>query len=397
MGWKTFVHTYHYSGSANKGKASAYSDYLMRDNECEAVYKDNQVYTEKEQFKELRNQSKKEWNSHLEKEKNDNARLQTRIIIPIPNNMTKEAKQDLANNLSHTISHKKSNSYLDDLKEKVKDNKKEANKLNMQIKRAKGNPEKEVFNKEKEVQKKLLNAETKKLTKQIKDIEKDMDKRNEKRDILHEIVEHKGDKNSKNPNEQNRHFHIVLSDRDKTTGQKDREFQDKDFVKDIKKTYEQTLEKYGYKVTKNEKEYQRERVPYNDYKAYKKEENNLIKEYKDTKQEINKLEKVVKVENIKKEQSKQEQPREQEQNKEQPREQNTSFAERIKAKQSQLNKSIEEMKESSKQDNKTETQSNDNQSLKDKLSEVRKDTKQDNSQAEERTTKKRGNKRAKTI
>ncbi|PHO11322.1 hypothetical protein CPG38_13695 [Malaciobacter marinus] len=368
MSWKTFAHAYHYSGSANKGKASAYGDYLMRDNECEAVYKNNQVYTEKEQFKELRSQSKKEWSNHLEKEKNDNARLQTRIIIPIPNNMTKEAKQDLANNLSHTITHKKSNSYLDDLKEKVKDNKREADKLNKQIKRAKGNPEKEVFNQEREAQKKLLQSENRKLTKQIKDIEKDIDKRNEKRDILHEIVEHKGDKKSKNPNEQNRHFHIVLSDRDKTTGQKDREFQDKDFLKDIKQTYQKTLEKHGYQVKENPKEFQRQRLSQNDYKEYKKEENKIVNEYHENRKEVNKLEKVVKVENTRKEQqSKELQPQEQTNNT-QINKQEEKLTDRVRNstssfnnRMSEMKKKISEAKENSKQNN----QSNKHESIPD--------------------------------
>jgi len=368
VSWKTYVHSYHYSGSANKGKASAYADYLMRDDECEAVYKNNQVITDKNQFKELRETSKKEWSNHLEKEKTDNARLQTRIIIPIPNDMTKEAKEDLAKNLSHTITHKKNNSYLDDLKEKVKDNKREANKLNMQIKRAKGNPEKEVFNQEREARKKLLNAETRKLTKQIKDIEKDIDKRNEKRDILHEIVEHKGDSKSKNPNEQNRHFHIVLSDRDKTTGQKDREFQDKDFLKDIKQTYQKTLEKHGYQVKENPKEFQRERVSYNDYKEYKKEENKTVNEYHENRKEINKLEKVVKVENTRKEQqSKELQPQEQTNNT-QINKQEEKLTDRVRNSTSSFNNRMSEMKKKiseAKENSKQSNQSNKHESIPD--------------------------------
>jgi hypothetical protein len=196
--WKAFHNMKHISGAASKSKAQNYGNYIMRDKECVAVYKEDRILTDRKEINNERRQNKEKWQRSLDMEKRQNSRLQTRAVVPIPNYLTQAQKIKLAENLRNHITD------------------------------------------------------------------------NGKRNVNLDLVEHRGVKNGI----ENRHFHIIWNDRDLTTGEKIREFQDKKFLKGINSTIEKTLQDEKIQVARNVSDNKRERINFNDYEVLQKKGEN---------------------------------------------------------------------------------------------------------------------------
>lgn len=102
--WKVFNDVKHISGAASKSKAKNYGSYVMRDKECVAIYKeDGRTLTDRQEIDRERQENKAKWERSLALEKRSNSRLQSRDILPIPNDMTQQQKNELAQNLRNYI------------------------------------------------------------------------------------------------------------------------------------------------------------------------------------------------------------------------------------------------------------------------------------------------------
>lgn len=83
--WAVYAHLSHISGQENKQKAIRYVDYILRANECIASYSADKSKDEKDKWREL-----------LSREERINSRMQSRIIVPLPNSLTQQQFQEFA-------------------------------------------------------------------------------------------------------------------------------------------------------------------------------------------------------------------------------------------------------------------------------------------------------------
>jgi hypothetical protein len=90
--WTVFANLSHISGLENAGKVKDYSAYLFRESEYSAHWGDAPQGRE-----ESIESEKTIWGDLLEKEKRIDSRLQSRLIIPVPNGLSESAADNLAN------------------------------------------------------------------------------------------------------------------------------------------------------------------------------------------------------------------------------------------------------------------------------------------------------------
>lgn len=85
MKWHVYTHLSHCSGIQKKQHVLAHIDYLLRQSECKAFWSNTHFEQDIDDFKNAEKSMWKTLNSH---EKRTNSRLQSRLVIPLPNSFT---------------------------------------------------------------------------------------------------------------------------------------------------------------------------------------------------------------------------------------------------------------------------------------------------------------------
>jgi|WetSurMetagenome_2_1015567.scaffolds.fasta_scaffold00152_34 hypothetical protein len=96
--WTVFANLSHISGLENAGKVRDYAAYLFRENEYVNYYGSGPAL----RAEALKNETET-WEELLTFEKRIDSRLQSRLIIPFPNNLSKTDTANLANQIQHKI------------------------------------------------------------------------------------------------------------------------------------------------------------------------------------------------------------------------------------------------------------------------------------------------------
>jgi hypothetical protein len=98
--WSSYVNISHVSGQGSKEKVQAHISYLMRENECIQFWSNSHDEVDIEKFKAVEKEKWKELNSH---EKRVNSRIQSRLIIPLPNMMNEAASRKIFDDISEEL------------------------------------------------------------------------------------------------------------------------------------------------------------------------------------------------------------------------------------------------------------------------------------------------------
>jgi hypothetical protein len=98
--WSSYVNISHVSGQGSKEKVQAHISYLMRENECIQFWSNSHDEVDIEKFKVTEKQI---WKMLNEKEKRVNSRMQSRLIIPLPNGLSASASQKIFTDISEEL------------------------------------------------------------------------------------------------------------------------------------------------------------------------------------------------------------------------------------------------------------------------------------------------------